>query len=165
MASERILKMAEVSKTYDMWPRVVRPDYCREYMLESANICNALRARQYMNAQTVEIRDDDRFAGRMKFDDPAFTGNIFSRVGFIKFHQVNDKFYKQPFENLFTRDHQHATANFGEAIRGGLTGIGKRILESKEKHSGDPEKTDYIKCSGNCTARCDGLGRKVCVGL
>lgn len=144
MATERIIQMAERSKKEDIYPQVIIPSYNREYMLKGKLMCNALRAKDYMNAQTVNLNEDDRFAGRIKFTDEQFTGIIFTRYGFKHYNELGDEFYKKPYNNLNSVDAQHSTPDYAGVLKSGLIGIKEKIRQSKECHLNEPSKIDYL---------------------
>lgn len=144
MASERIIRMAELSKKVNMYPEVIIPAYSREYMLQGKLMCNALRAKDYIKVQTVNLNQDDRFVGRIKFTDVRFPGLIFTRYGFKHHGEINREFYKKPYANLNSVDAQHSTPNYANVLKLGIVGIKEKIRSSKDIHSNDPSKIDYL---------------------
>lgn len=144
MATERIIRMANLSKVQNMYPEVILPEYNREFMLQGKVMCNAQRARAYMNAQTVNLNDDDRFVGRIKFTDDRFPGIIFTRHGFKSFRELNRMFYKKPYNNLNCVDAQHSTPDYAAALKLGFVGIKEKIKDSGEVHKNEPSKMEYL---------------------
>ena len=143
MTAERILRLAERSKAVDIYPELVVPQYDREYMLGSKLLCDAHRLAQYLAAQTVSIHPDANFVGLIKYDS-SVRGDLFKRVGFQNYSALCNEFYKKPFENLATRDHQHANAKFGDVIKMGLTGLKKKIISFKLIHEDNKDKVEYL---------------------
>lgn len=141
--TERIYRMAELSKQTDIYPEIVVPEYDRSYMLEPALICEALKTAQYYLAQPVKITPDDRFVGLIKFHS-SIKGDIFRRSG-IYYNALNERFYKQPFEKLYIRDHSHATADFRYIVEHGFEGLRERIKLSRTAHCDEPKKLEYLK--------------------
>ena len=111
MASERIIFMANRSNAEDIYPETVVPEYTRDYILEGDMLFEAHKIAEYLQAQTVRIDPEDRFVGRVKFTGDV-RGDLFRRAGAAHSGTVGRRFYKQPFENLATKDHQHANARF-----------------------------------------------------
>ena len=144
MASERILFMANRSNAEDIYPETTVPTYTREYMLEGDMLFEAHKIVEYLEAQTIRIDPEDRFVGRLKFTGDV-RGDLFRRSGSSRYGKLNGSFYKKPFENLATKDHQHANARFVDVVTQGFEGIKNRIRLSYARHAGEPEKQLFLK--------------------
>jgi trans-4-hydroxy-L-proline dehydratase len=140
----RIERLVNYAKQYDIMPTPVKVEYDAFDENLSEPIRNAKRLNEFLLAQKIEVLDDDRFIGKMRFAWNTVPGDLFGRNGHYKCNIACEKFYGKPVENLATFEWQHSNADFGKIIRIGLKGFIQEINAARKNYLGQREHLEFL---------------------
>lgn len=143
MLLDRIARMAERSKAEDVYPPIVPTAYDPEDMFLPQPRMDAKRLCAYMANQTVQLREEQRLVGFLRFDE-SVTSELFQRRGHTHFKELAAAFYCIPKENLCTMEWQHSCGDFSYVLTHGLRGYLDRIALSLEQNADQPDKRDFL---------------------
>ncbi len=143
MLLERIARMAERSMTGDVYPPINPVEYDPEDMFLPQPRMDAKRLREYMAGQTVQLREDQKLVGFLRFDE-SVTSELFQRRGHGHFKELAASFYCVPFENLCTMEWQHSCGDFSYVLNHGLRGYLERIAAALETYEDQPDRRDFL---------------------
>ncbi len=167
--NRRMIDFANYTLNHDIYPETVSVTYDSddEFLPEAER--NAKQAIEFLLAQTVEIPNDAKFVGLVRFTGCP-SGNIFNRQGHFYNGKFLEKYYLKSVDDLVIGEWEHSNADFGEIIRNGIEGVIARINAAREKFADDPERLFFLKgaetvCFGIiswanlCADRCEALAR------
>ena len=138
--TERIKKLTELTLKGETYSHQKESNCEREDIFlereerESKRICEALEKHEPI------LTPYSKFTGYFNSNGSSYPGNVFHRWGHKNFQELADQFYLKAVDNLVTFEWQHATADYKQVLKFGLSGLVEKIEQSLVVHEDEQEK-------------------------
>ncbi len=157
--TERIQRMVNHILNETIYPPAVEVEYDRADFLLSETHRETKRLCEYILAQPIQIPDEARLAGTIKFGKFPYPADFMSKHGMRYAGELLEHFRSYnnanpPFEDFKFWEWQHATADYKKFIELGTEGIKEQIALSLRQYEGDTKKTDFLLA---CRMLCDAI--------
>lgn len=149
--NERIYELTKLTLNGEMCPQALETEFDRNDIFLPEHEMQTKRIHDYVMNQKPILTELQTMTGQFLM----ITANPKNRILGDYMHseslpQVDNflmpYFYKKPIENLSTFEWEHASPDYGQIIKKGISGLIADIEASKEAHKGDAKKTDFLNC-------------------
>lgn len=143
--NERIRKLNELTLNGEMYPRGKKVEFDRNDIFLSNSERTAKHIHDYVLAQNSLITEFQTMARPCALDPQQVEADYLHFGSTENSRALLKDFYCKPIENLSTFEWQHATPNYTELLKLGISGLIQKIEASQTSLKSDSEKIDFLK--------------------
>ena len=140
--NERISALCNLTMKGEMYVGPIATEFDRMDIFLSETERDVKHICEYILNQEPKLTEFQTMSGFFRFDG-SVPGVAFNRSGHKHTAELMKDFYLKQIDNLSVMEWQHATADYKEVLRIGISGIVEKIDKSLKNHTA-PEEIEYL---------------------